>query len=80
MGGGRENLFTTWGQHCWHCVFYQRKFFSMVLGDEGLKLDMMTTRDKDEQHALSCQRWIADPKAYDWREVNVNLTIGYHPC
>ena len=80
MGGGRDNLFTTWGQHYWHCVYYQRKFFSIMLGNEGLRLDMMTTRDKDEHHALSCQRWIADPKAYDWERVNVNLTLGYHSC
>lgn len=80
MGGGQDNIYTTWGQHYWHCVFYQRKFFSMVLGNEGMDLSMMTTRDKDEPHALSCQRWIADPKAYDWWEINVNLTIGYHSC
>lgn len=80
MGGGQDHIFTSWGQHYWHCVFYQRKFFSMVLGNEGLGLDMMTTRDRDEPHALSCQRWLADPKAYDWREVNVNLTIGYNSC
>ena len=80
MGGGQDQLYTTWGQHYWHCVFYQRKFFSMVLENEGMDLDMMTTRDRDEPHALSCQRWLANPGAYDWREVNVNLTIGYHSC
>jgi predicted 2-oxoglutarate/Fe(II)-dependent dioxygenase YbiX len=52
----------------------------MVLENEGIGLDMMTTRDRNESHALSCQRWLADPKAYDGQEVNVNLTIGYHSC
>ena len=79
LGGGRDGLFTTWGQHYWHCVFYQRKFFAMMVG-EDMDLEMMTNRDKDESHALSCQRWIADPWAYDWWDVNVNLTIGYHSC
>jgi hypothetical protein len=67
----------TWNQHC---VFYARTFFSMILRNEGMDLDMMTTRDRNEPHARSCQRWLADPKAYDWQEVNVNLTIGYHSC
>jgi len=28
--GNRYDLYSTWGQHFWHCAFYQRKFFRVV--------------------------------------------------
>ena len=80
--GDRNDLFSTWGQHYWHCAFYQRKFFRMIgEGDKvGLGLDVMTNKDEDKFHASNCQDWLADPFAYDWALVNINLTIGYHSC
>jgi len=78
LAGDRNDLFSTWGQHFWHCAFYQRKFFRVESGAAGS--GQMTNRDRDEHHALHCQMSLADPLRYEWDRVNINLTVGYHQC
>lgn len=82
LTGTRNDLWSTWGQHFWHCAFYQRKFFRIVdqHHDERTATLRMTNRDLDEHHAKHCQKWLARPDAYPWDRVMVNLTVGYHAC
>jgi hypothetical protein len=74
--GDRNDLFSTWGQHYWHCAFYQRKFFRILEGS-GVE---RTNRDLDYHHSIHCQEWLADPFKYEWNKVNINLTVGYNQC
>lgn len=80
--GNRNDLYSTWGQHFWHCAFYQRKFFRVVEDNDGKRDSIlkMTNRDLEEHHGLHCQEWLSDPKKFAWDEVNINLTVGYHFC
>lgn len=80
--GTRNNLWSTWGQHFWHCAFYQRKFFRIVDQhyDKRTATLKMTNRDLDEHHAKHCQEWMAKPDAFAWDDVRVNLSVGYHSC
>lgn len=82
LAGETNYLLTTWGEHYWHCAFYQRNFFrieSAITGGEK-----MTNKDPDEPHALHCQdelvNSLMDPLRFEWGKVNINLTMGYHQC
>lgn len=76
LAGDRNDLFSTWGQHYWHCAFYQRKYFRMVENPKIAK----TNRDLEHHHALHCQNWLADPFKYPWEKININLTVGFNTC
>ncbi|KUJ23687.1 uncharacterized protein LY89DRAFT_572672 [Mollisia scopiformis] len=80
--GNRNDLMSTWGQHFWHCAFYQRKFFRVVEDNGGERTSVlkMTNRDLEEHHGIHCQEWLSNPKRYPWDKVNINLTVGYHFC
>jgi len=82
LEGNRNDLMSTWGQHFWHCAFYQRKFFRVVQDNDGARTSTlkMTNRDLEEHHGIHCQEWLANPKKYPWDKVNINLTVGYHFC
>jgi hypothetical protein len=82
LTGTRNDLWSTWGQHFWHCAYYQRKFFRIVDQHHGERTATlkMTNRDLDEHHAKHCQEWLANPRAAPWDEVRINLTVGYHSC
>lgn len=82
LAGNRNDLHSTWGQHFWHCAFYQRKFFRMVEehDDRREATLKMTRRDLGEEHARHCQKWLAHPEMYAWDDVRVNLTVGYDIC
>ncbi|KAK1504487.1 hypothetical protein CTAM01_03794 [Colletotrichum tamarilloi] len=70
--GEGDGLYSTWGQHYWHCAFYLRRFFRATGG--------ITNRDRDAHHSVHCQAWLADPFAHDWGTVNIHLEVGYHEC
>ncbi|KAK1710294.1 uncharacterized protein BDZ83DRAFT_657106 [Colletotrichum acutatum] len=70
--GEGDGLYSTWGQHYWHCVFYLRRFFRATGG--------ITNRDRDAHHSVHCQAWLADPFAHGWETVNIHLEVGYHEC
>lgn len=82
LKGNRNDLMSTWGQHFWHCAFYQRKFFRVVEENGGDRIPAlkMTNRDLDEHHGIHCQEWISNPNKYPWDKININLTVGYHFC
>lgn len=82
LTGTRNDLWSTWGQHYWHCAFYQRKFFRIIEqhGEGSTEFLKMTNRDLDQHHGIHCQEWLAKPDTYPWDRVMINLTVGYHSC
>ncbi len=72
LRGETSDIFTTWGQHFWHCAYYQRNFFLAKVG--------ITNRDRDLHHGLHCQKWMSNPFYHPWEKVNINLTVGFHSC
>lgn len=72
LRGDTSKIFTTWGQHFWHCAYYQRNFFLAKVG--------ITNRDRDLHHSLHCQKWMSNPFYHPWNTTNVNLTVGFHTC
>ncbi|KAI3531837.1 hypothetical protein CSPX01_13908 [Colletotrichum filicis] len=72
LHGEGDGLYSTWGQHYWHCAFYLRRFFRATGG--------ITNRDRDAHHSVHCQAWLTDPFAHDWGTVNIHLEVGYHEC
>ncbi len=70
--GEGDGLFSTLGQHCWHCAFYQRRFFKATGGT--------TNRDRDLHHSVNFHERLASPFAYGWETVNIHLAVGLHEC
>jgi hypothetical protein len=70
--GEGDGLYSTWGQHYWHCAFYLRRFFRATGG--------ITNRDRDRHHSVHCQEWLASPFAHGWETVNIHLAVGFHEC
>ena len=74
---GDRKLYSTWGQHYWHCAFTWRKFLRAALGS-GVGI---TDQDLDAHHAEHCQDTIRNKFDYrPWGEVDVELVMGYHRC
>ncbi|KAG8166706.1 hypothetical protein KVR01_002395 [Diaporthe batatas] len=72
LQGNLSGIYTTWGQHFWHCAFYQRNFFLAKVG--------ITNRDRDLHHGMSCQKWMSNPFFYGWNDTIVRLKVGFHKC
>ncbi|KXH48795.1 hypothetical protein CSIM01_13681 [Colletotrichum simmondsii] len=62
--GEGDGLYSTWGQHYWHCAFYLRRFFRATGG--------ITNRDRDAHHSVHCQAWLADPFALSCKPVIIH--------
>ena len=72
LEGEQSGIYSTWGQHYWHCAFYLRRFFKATGG--------LTNRDRDLHHSIHCQEWLSNPFAHDWKTPNIRLQVGYHEC
>lgn len=74
---GERLLYSTWGQHYWHCAFTWRKFLRAALGS-GIGI---TDQDLDYHHANHCQDTIRNKPDYrPWDENDIELTVGFHSC
>lgn len=74
---GQRTLYSTWGQHYWHCAFGWKKFLRIQNGS-GIAV---TDKEINMEHGDHCMDTIAykwDERP--WEEVDIKVTVGYEVC
>jgi hypothetical protein len=86
LKGEGEGLWSTEGQHWWHCAFYQKKFYRALEkanGDISKIVDAgFAERELQAAHALHCAKTI--PKGIHdmskWKELGFRVHVGFQYC
>lgn len=76
LRGRSDKLYTTWGQHLWHCAFTWRKVLRSLNGS-GVKL---TERDLQYGHTEHCSDMAVMANDWDFDVINDLLTLGFLEC
>ena len=76
LRGRSERLYTTWGQHLWHCAFTWRKVLRNLNGS-GVKL---TERDLQYDHTAHCSDMAVMGSDWSFDMINDMLVLGFLEC
>lgn len=76
LRGQSDKLYTTWGQHLWHCAFTWRKVLRSLNGS-GVKL---TERDLQYEHTAHCSDMAVMSSDWDFNVINDMLVLGFLQC
>ncbi len=73
---GELTLFTTWGQHFWHCAFTWKR----MVRAQNVSGTRLTNIDVRYGHVNHCLRVLTTKDDFEWDSINDMLTVGYRNC